>query len=92
MKANISKMILIPFDRYKSLLEKERLPEKPDSEIELVQNGMGAKKEEVTSDDEGGDFDINPPPPGFPANESFLTQEKDQTQDNSWIDGWMSIN
>lgn len=91
MKTDLTKMILIPFERYKALLEREGSSINTDSEKESLQHGNGADKNVDVKDNEEADIDIKQPPPGIPAKEFFLTQEKDQTQDNTWIDGWLSI-
>lgn len=90
MKPSQTKMILIPFERYKSLLEQQK--EESEESDSFLHEGYGEGEQEKEVEEFETVEDINQPPPGIPANESLLSLDKDQTQDiDSWIEGWISL-
>lgn len=115
MKSSVTKMILIPYERYRALLGE--MDNKSDSEEDRIQNkeeegeeegeGEETEHEECMLQSGGGGFqssvddsefaqkpgqDINPPPPGLPANTSSPSLDKEQTQDsNNWKERWVSF-
>lgn len=95
-------MILIPYERYKALLnetdgkehENENEAEDKNEDCEN-QKGSGFEKAEKSTEkhDHETEADIIPPPPGLPANASFLSMDKEQTQDSdNWLDKWIPLN